>query len=89
MAQKHKSEEPTPPELKKNKKRKINDIESEDLFEKWLNGEVDFLEGILAPILPTKKPCLEQFRFRNKSFSYPPDIVPFLISIIFTSFSIS
>ena len=57
MAQKHKSEEHTPPELKKNKKRKINDVESEDLFEKWLNGEVNFLERILAPVSPTKKPC--------------------------------
>ena len=59
MAQKHKSKKPTPPELKKNKKQKINDVESEDLFEKWLNGEVDFLEGILAPVSPTKKPCTE------------------------------
>ena len=59
MALKYKSKEPTPPELKKNKKQKINDVESEDLFEKWLNGEVDFLEGILAPVSPTKKPCTE------------------------------
>ena len=59
MAQKHKSEELNLPELKKNKKRKINDVESEDLFEKWLNGEVDFLEGILALVSPIKKPCTE------------------------------
>ena len=59
IAQKYKSEELNHSELKKNKKRKINDVESEDLFEKWLNGEVDFLEGILAPVSPTKKPCTE------------------------------
>src|SRR5437588_10833415 len=52
MAQKHKSKKPTPPELKKNKKQKINDVESEDLFEKWLNSEVNFLEGILASVSP-------------------------------------
>ena len=58
IAQKHKSEEYTPLEFKKNKKQKIDEVELKDLFEKQLDGEVDFLEGILAPVSPTKKPCI-------------------------------
>jgi hypothetical protein len=54
-----KLEEHPPSEPKKTKKRKINDVEPKDLFEAWLNGEVDFLEGILAPVFSAKKPCIE------------------------------
>jgi hypothetical protein len=39
-----------PKELPRNKKRRISDAETTDTFQEWLDGNLEFLDGLLAPV---------------------------------------
>ena len=39
-----------PKELPRNKKRRISDADTTDTFQEWLDGNLEFLDGLLAPV---------------------------------------